>query len=76
MLTGRRFRLLVETMAVEEAGDHRIAVLIPAGTVVKVVSGPTPGDRMLDVLWEARHLSLFAIDLQKRGEEVHDASTA
>jgi hypothetical protein len=47
-----------------------VATTVPAGTIIKVLSGPTPGDRMIDVLFEDRSMVMFAIDVQERGEEI------
>ena len=69
MLSGKRFRLKAETIAIETNGDKRIAVHVPAGSVVTVESGPRPDDRrMLDILWEGRKIVMFSDDIQKRGE--------
>jgi hypothetical protein len=71
MLSGKRFRLKAETIAIETNGDKRIAIHVPAGSVVTVESGPRPDDRrVLDILWEGRKIVMFADDIQKRGEPV------
>ena len=55
MLTGRRFKLERPTLAIDGANGKRQASFVPAGAVVKVVSGPTSaGDRMVDVLWDGK----------------------
>ena len=67
MLTGKRFRLKKESLAIE----GRKAITIPEGQVIQVLSGPRPNDmRMLDVTWDGRTFVMFAIDIQERGEEV------
>jgi hypothetical protein len=70
MLTGKRFRLEISTTAVEIVSGKRVAVRIPAGEAVKVVSGPRHGDRMMDVLWDGRVVMIFAVDVEERGTEV------
>lgn len=70
MLTGRRFKLAVATVAVETLDDKLHAITIPAGSDIKVVSGPRNGDRMMDVLWEGRVVMMFAVDVEKRGTEI------
>jgi hypothetical protein len=71
MLSGKRFRLKAETIAIETNGDKRIAIHVPAGSVVTVESDPRPDDRrMLDILWEGRKIVMFADDIRKRGEPV------
>ena len=72
LLTGRRFKLSTPTLALETLEGKRVATTVPAGTTVKVVSGPTQGDRMVDVLWEGRVIVMFAIDVNERGTEITD----
>jgi len=57
-------------MAVETASGKRVAVTVPAGQTIKVISGPRHGDRMMDVLWDGRVVMMFAIDVEERGTEV------
>jgi hypothetical protein len=48
-------------------------ITIPAGTIIRVIAGPNgEGDRMVDVLWESRPLSMFAIDLTAGGTEIQE----
>jgi hypothetical protein len=72
MLSGQHFRLLVETLGIETiGGDNRVAVMVPAGETIKVLSGPRPDDmRMVDVQWGDKKLVMFYVDIQKRGEQV------
>jgi hypothetical protein len=76
MLTGRRFKIANPTMALDVLDGQRVAVIIPAGATVKVVSGPTSeSDRLVDVLWDGRTVAMFAFDLTVRGTEVKDPGT-
>jgi hypothetical protein len=75
MLSGKRFRLNEETIGVETWGRKRLATLVPAGSVITVASGPNPEDtRMVDVLWDGRKISMFAVDIENRGEQVANTS--
>jgi len=75
MLTGKRFRLERATLALGVANGKRNAVTVPAGAILKVVSGPTgDGDRMVDVHWEGQTLTMFAIDVDVRGTEIEEGS--
>ena len=68
MLTGRRFQLLADTLGVE-GGDHRVAVRVPAGETITVLSGPRQDDkRLVDVRWGNKKLVMFYEDIQKRGD--------
>jgi len=70
MLTGKQFELNTPTVAIDTVEGKHVAAVVPAGSVIKVASGPTPGDRMVDVLWEGRMVMMFAIDVDVRGTEV------
>ena len=70
MLTGKRFKLRISTMAIESSDGKRVAVIVPAGSVVTVVSGPDGDDRMIDVRWEGRIVVMFAVDLTTRGIDI------
>jgi len=70
MLTGKQFKLSTATVAIDSSEGKRVAITIPADTTVKVVSGPTTGDRMVDALWDGRVVVMFAIDLRERGTDV------
>ena len=73
MLTGKKFRLNRETISIETVGEVRRVVMVPAGDVVTVLSGPTPDDkRMVDVRWNGRTLVMFAVDIRGRGDEVRE----
>jgi hypothetical protein len=71
MLTGRKFKLERATLALTTVEGRRRAITIPVGAIVKVVSDhPTPGDRLIDVLWEWKTIEMFAVDVDVRGTEI------
>jgi len=74
MLTGKRFTLRKETLALHVAEGKRTAVQIPSGAVIKVVSGPKNGDGIVDVLWEGRAVAMFLVDVKARGVEITEQS--
>jgi len=74
MLAGKRFKLSAPTLALDTVDGKRIAVNVPGGDIIKVVSGPRHGDRMVDVLWEGRIVVMFADDVDVRGIEIRDQS--
>jgi hypothetical protein len=74
VLTGKRFELSVPTLALDTVDGKRVAVTIPGGDIIKVVSGPRHGDRMVDVLWEGRVVVMFESDVSVRGTEITDKS--
>jgi hypothetical protein len=77
VLTGKHFRLKVPTIGLAWIDDKRVAIPIPEGSTVVVLSGPRPDDmRMIEVLWEGQSLVMFVEDVQKRGEEVTTKRTS
>ena len=71
MLTGKRLRLKVPTIGLALIDHKRVAVRIPADSILTVSGGSRPQDRrMVDVLWEGQTVVMFAEDVQKRGEEI------
>jgi hypothetical protein len=71
MYTGKHFRMKLEILGIEIADGNRIAIMIPSGQTLRVLSGPRPDDeRMVDVLWGDRTLVVFAEDLDRRSEEI------
>jgi len=62
--TGKIFRLQEPVLGIESVNGRHAAVMLPAGEVVRVLSGPRPDDRRLvEILWEARRLMAFVEDL-------------
>ena len=72
MLTGKRFKLRTPILAFNIPNSNRAAVAVPAGTILRVVSGPSSGDRKIDVLWKCQVVTMFAYDLSKSGTEIKD----
>ena len=71
MLTGKRFRMTRDTLAIDSSGEKRTAVAVPTGEIVEVIRGPRPDDtRMVDVEWNGRILVMFAEDVEGRGQLV------
>jgi hypothetical protein len=71
MYTGKRFRLKKDILGIESSNYERVAISVPTGQLLRVLSGPRPDDRrMVDVLWGDRTLVVFTEDLERRGEEV------
>ena len=74
MLTGRYFRLKHPVLAVESEEGKELAVSLPRGALLRVM-GPATDERMVEVVWLRRHVSMFKIDLRERGEETSGAET-
>lgn len=70
MLTGKRFKLSKPVLAFKIPDSHRVAVAVPAGTILRVVSGPSNGNQRTEVLWQGRVVVMLASDLNQRGTEI------
>jgi hypothetical protein len=71
MFAGKRYRLQTPILAVNVDGHVKgSTVNLPIGAILEVVSGPTDGDGMMDVLWDGQTVAVFSIDLNVRGQEV------
>ena len=71
MLSGKKFLLKTPTIAVDETEKQKVAALLPAKSIVSVISGPAPEDPMVHVTWDDKRLLMFAQDLHQRAEEIH-----
>jgi hypothetical protein len=76
MLTERRFKLLIATVAANDLNGKLALTTIPAGDIVKVGAEPGDGARMVKVLWRGRTLVMFARDLKQRAIELKEGSAA
>ena len=75
MLTGNRFKLEHVTVALGVSEGKREAVTIPTGAIVKVVSSPSgEGYGLVDVLWDGRAVTMFAVDVDIPGTEIAEQS--
>ena len=75
MLSGKRFRLENPTLALDLLDGKRVAITVPTGSTIKVVSGPTgEGDQLVDVVWAGRMVAMFAYDVDVRGTEIEERS--
>jgi hypothetical protein len=72
VLTGKRFRLTRATLSLEGLNGKRKAITVPAGSIVRVISGPMNTDGLVNVVWGDRELSMFEVDLNVRGTEMTD----
>src|SRR5580765_4946616 len=60
-------------MALDVVDGKRVAITVPAGATIKVVSGPTSeADRLVDVIWNGRTVAMFAFDVSVRGTEIKE----
>jgi len=72
LLSGKRFRLRSDILALKTAADgKRVAFIIPGGETFRVLSGPRPDDlRMVDITWKKDAFVIFAEDIELRCDEL------
>jgi hypothetical protein len=68
MLLGEKYKLDTPTLGL--AANRRRQVLVPAESVIEIVSVPTAYQRMVDVLWDGQPLTMFVHDVDFLGPEV------
>lgn len=61
MLPGQKFKL--DTPTIGLAANRRQQVLIPAESIIKILSVPTDYSKMVDVLWNGQRLTMFVFDV-------------
>ncbi len=77
MLSGKRFKLREPVIATAlEKNGGRMAAMIPASSVIEILSGTASGLRILDVLWDGRVFAVFESDIAERGDELAERQRA
>ena len=64
------FRLTIPTIALFVEDGRQVAHKLPAGAIVNAVDGLVREMGFLDVIWDSKKISMFAMDLMSRGEKV------
>jgi hypothetical protein len=76
VLRNKRFELTKPTLALD-AVVRQGWITIPAGEIIRILAGPNgEGNEMIDILWNGRMLTMFAIDLTAGCNEIRSGSTA
>jgi len=71
MLIGRRFKLREPVIATAlDSQGTRVATLVPASSVIEIVSRTASGLRILDVECDGRVFAMFESDIAERGVEL------
>jgi len=66
----QRFRLQAPIMAILSQDDYWVPVTIPNGSIVEVIDGPLDGNKVVDVKWEGKSVTMFAIHLRDHGARI------
>ncbi len=64
-----RYKLRKPTVGVVNASGKRVVITMPADALLEV-SGEKAADGTVDVVWDDQRISMFAIDLEQRGDLV------
>jgi hypothetical protein len=73
-MTGKTFLLQTPTLAIHTQGGHRVAFTVPAGAIIRCVIEPLEGDQLVMCVWDAREITMFAVDILERGTLIGGAS--
>jgi hypothetical protein len=66
-----RYRMKIGVSAILCEGDKRLAVSLPAGSIVIVqLSGEELLSGLVEATCDGKHFMVFAVDLRERGERV------
>jgi hypothetical protein len=77
MSISKSYRLNKPTLCVNSTEDgHYTSILIPAGATVTIADGPLNSLPMVNAIWEAKAVMLFAVDLQERATLVKRRSAS
>lgn len=71
MLIGKRFKIGRATLALHGMEGKIGVVSVPAGATIQVLSNPSDSPNpMVEVQWEDRQVTMFLIDVTRRGTEI------
>ena len=71
MLSGKRFKLREPVIATAlEKNGQRVAAMVPASSIIEIISGTASGLRILDVLWDGKVFAMFESDIAERADEL------
>ena len=71
-MRGQRYRLNTPTLAIIQHDGENHPTTIPNGAVVKVLSGPLDGNRLVDVTWDGKTIMMFTTDIRERCVRLED----
>ncbi|MCU1335600.1 MAG: hypothetical protein JWO19_1181 [Bryobacterales bacterium] len=70
-MVGRSYRLLEPISSLAWKANKQHIMTVPDGAIVTVLEDPD-SEKMLAVEWSHTRLTMFAVDLERRGELVTD----
>jgi hypothetical protein len=63
------YQLQTAILGITNDNGKRVTITLPAEALIEVV-GEVAADGTVDVLWNTRRISMFAIDLRQRAQSV------
>jgi hypothetical protein len=81
MLSGKQFRITKSTIGIQLVNGTVKVIAVPTDGVIMVLPGPNDNGKLHDkglvyALWDDQTIALFAIDIEARGVESHQQTTA
>jgi hypothetical protein len=64
----RCYRLQTKTLVLREGSTRPVAMLLPAGSLLRMCEGFLNSSGLVEVEWEGENVQVFAVDLRERGE--------
>jgi hypothetical protein len=72
MLIGKRFKLAKHGLGLERIEGQHNPMLIPAGATIEIISDPTYGVGLVNVIWETREVAMFLTQIDRLGQEIRE----
>ena len=73
-MRGEQYQLRTPILGIfADVNEHRLTMMLPQGAVVEV-HADLNDDRLVNVIWNRRLVTMFTIDLRNRCDKVETAS--
>ena len=69
-MSAQFYRLTRATLGILNQDGHKTPIRIPAGATIEVTLESLDTNRLVDVRWEDKTVTMFTMDLLDRGESV------
>ena len=70
MLAGKRFVMEKRGVCLQRVSGMVSPIFIPVGATIEVISDPTYGTGLVNVLWESREVMMFRSEIASVGKEI------
>jgi len=69
---GNSYRLKIPTLAIIQLNGQNCPTTVPSGAVIKVINRPLNGNRLVNITWEGKAITMFASDIRERGVKLEE----